>query len=57
VISIAAALHIALASPATRYLDLDGSFDLAKDLATGGFELHEGRLQTMELPGLGTQLV
>ena len=27
-ISIAAALHAAYACPATRYLDLDGSFDL-----------------------------
>ena len=52
-ISIAAALHVALASPATRYLDLDGSFDLARDLAVGGFVLEEGRMRTAPGPGLG----
>lgn len=52
-ISIAAALHVALASPATRYLDLDGSFDLARDLAIGGFELADGLLRTAPGPGLG----
>ena len=52
-ISIAAALHVALASPATRYLDLDGSFDLAGDLAAGGFVLADGRLRTRDAPGLG----
>jgi L-alanine-DL-glutamate epimerase-like enolase superfamily enzyme len=52
-ISIAAALHGALASPATRYLDLDGSFDLARDLAAGGFVLEEGRMRTAPGPGLG----
>lgn len=52
-ISIAAALHVALASPATRYLDLDGSFDLARDLALGGFALVDGRLETAPGAGLG----
>ena len=52
-ISIAAALHVALASPATRYLDLDGSFDLARDLAAGGFVLEAGVLRTAPGPGLG----
>ncbi|MEO8275645.1 MAG: dipeptide epimerase [Thermoanaerobaculia bacterium] len=52
-ISIAAALHVALASPATRYLDLDGSFDLARDLATGGFVLEKGLLRTAPGAGLG----
>lgn len=52
-ISIAAALHVALASPATRYLDLDGSFDLARDLAGGGFVLADGRLHTAPGAGLG----
>ena len=36
-VSIAAALHAAFASPATRYLDLDGSFDLARDIAAQGW--------------------
>jgi L-alanine-DL-glutamate epimerase-like enolase superfamily enzyme len=52
-ISIAAALHAALASPATRYLDLDGSFDLARDVVTGGFVLKDGMLSTNDEPGLG----
>ena len=52
-ISIAAALHVALSSPATRYLDLDGSFDLARDLAAGGFILEAGRLRTAPGSGLG----
>ncbi|MEO7973203.1 MAG: enolase C-terminal domain-like protein, partial [Thermoanaerobaculia bacterium] len=56
-ISIAAALHVALASPATRYLDLDGSFDLARDLATGGFLLEEGLLRPASGPGLGIEWV
>ena len=53
VISIAAALHSAYASPATLRLDLDGSFDLANDLAVGGFRLDEGRFHVLEAPGLG----
>jgi L-alanine-DL-glutamate epimerase-like enolase superfamily enzyme len=53
VVSIAAALHAALAAPATRYLDLDGSFDLARDVATGGFVLEDGCLRTADAPGLG----
>ena len=52
-IGISAALHAALASPATHYLDLDGSFDLARDVVTGGFVLAEGCLRTTETPGLG----
>jgi L-alanine-DL-glutamate epimerase-like enolase superfamily enzyme len=52
-ISIAAALHAALSSPATRYLDLDGSLDLARDVATGGFVLEGGMLSLAGGPGLG----
>lgn len=52
-ISIAAALHVALASPATEWLDLDGSFDLATDVAEGGFILEHGMLRTVDQPGLG----
>ncbi len=57
VVSISAALHAALASPATRYLDLDGSLDLARDVATGGFELVDGMLSTRAEPGLGAHLL
>lgn len=55
VISISAALHAALASPATRYLDLDGSFDLARDVVEGGFVLDDGYLYTADMPGLGVR--
>ena len=54
-ISIAAALHAAFASPATRWLDLDGSFDLASDVAEGGFVLEHGMLRTVPEPGLGAR--
>jgi len=57
VISITAALHAALASPATRYLDLDGSLDLARDVAQGGFLLEKGWMRTSGAPGLGLRLI
>ncbi len=55
-ISIAAALHAAYACPRTRYVDLDGSFDLATDPASGGFAVEDGMLRVLEKPGLGTSL-
>lgn len=55
-VSISAALHAALASPATRYLDLDGSFDLARDLVEGGFRVEDGALIPETGPGLGVKL-
>jgi L-Ala-D/L-Glu epimerase len=57
IISITAALHAAFASSATRYLDLDGSLDLARDIVTGGFVLDGGHLSIRDLPGLGLQLL
>lgn len=57
IVSISAALHVALASPATRYLDLDGSFDLSRDIVSGGFVLEDGFLRTSESPGLGVHLL
>ena len=56
IIGISAALHAAMASPATRYLDLDGSLELARDLVTGGFELENGHLTVNDRPGLGVEL-
>ena len=53
IISISAALHAAFASPATKYLDLDGSLDLAHDLVEGGFVLKEGYMSLNDKPGLG----
>jgi L-alanine-DL-glutamate epimerase-like enolase superfamily enzyme len=55
-ISIAAALHAALSCPATRYLDLDGSLDLARDVADGGFLLEEGVMTTAGGQGLGVNV-
>jgi L-alanine-DL-glutamate epimerase-like enolase superfamily enzyme len=52
-ISIAGALHAAFASPATRYLDLDGSLDLARDVVEGGFTIERGVMRTSGAPGLG----
>lgn len=57
IISITAALHASLASPATHYLDLDGSFDLARDVVTGGFILKDGCLSVTNEPGLGVKLI
>ncbi len=56
-ISIAAALHAALSCPATHYLDLDGSLDLARDAVDGGFTLEEGVMRTTDGPGLGVHAV
>ena len=53
IISISAALHTALACKNTRYLDLDGSLDLAQDVVEGGFILKDGEMKVNDLPGLG----
>ncbi len=56
VVSIAAALHAAYACPATRFIDLDGSFDLSQDAAKGGFRLEAGNLYLLDRSGLGVTL-
>lgn len=53
VVSIAAALHVAFACRHTRYIDLDGSLDLASDMAMGGFVLQDGYMSLEDRPGLG----
>lgn len=53
VISIAAALHTAYSCSNTRYLDLDGSFDLAEDLFRNGFVLNDGFMEIRPEPGFG----
>ncbi len=53
IVSITAALHAAFACPNTRYIDLDGSFDLAEDLVTGGFVLKNGEMSIGEGAGFG----
>jgi len=57
IVSITAALHAALACKATSYLDLDGSFDLARDVVKGGFMLKNGWLYPGEGPGLGVTFI
>ena len=52
-VSITAALHAAFACPNTQYLDLDGSFDLAEDLVSGGFKVEDGQMRLTNAPGLG----
>jgi L-alanine-DL-glutamate epimerase-like enolase superfamily enzyme len=53
VISITAALHTAYCCDNTRYLDLDGSLDLAEDLVSGGFFFKNGNMHIMPKSGLG----
>ena len=52
-VSITAALHAAFACPHTRYLDLDGSFDLADDVVSGGFVVKNGVMRLAGGTGLG----
>jgi hypothetical protein len=53
IISITAALHVAYACPNTKYIDLDGSLDLAEDLVKGGFEIVNGEMQINTQAGFG----
>ncbi len=52
-VSITAALHAAFACPYTHYLDLDGSFDLAEDIVSGGFTVIDGYMTPTSGAGLG----
>lgn len=53
IISITAALHAAYSCSNTKYIDLDGSFDISKDVVEGGFVLKDGYMYPNGLPGLG----
>jgi len=55
IISITAALHVAFACSNTKYIDLDGSLDLAKDIVKGGFILKDGIMSCSDKPGLGVE--
>lgn len=57
IVSITAALHAAFACANTKYIDLDGSLDLAKDLVTGGFILKDGMMACSDKPGLGVDKI
>jgi L-alanine-DL-glutamate epimerase-like enolase superfamily enzyme len=53
IISISAALHVAFSCPGTKYLDLDGSLDLSKDVVSGGFRISDGKMSIVDGPGFG----
>lgn len=53
ILSITAALHAAYSCRNTRYIDLDGSLDLAEDLVTGGFAIEDGYMRIVPKPGFG----
>ena len=56
-VGIAAALHAAFSSPNTKYIDLDGSLDLARDVVSGGFILEDGYMRPNGKPGIGVERV
>ena len=55
-ISIAAALHLALATKNVEMADLDGHLDLVGDPARGGVVLQDGYLLPVDAPGLGVEV-
>ncbi len=55
--SITGALHAAYSCANTKYIDLDGSFDLSSDLVTGGFVLKDGMMYCSDAPGLGLRRI
>jgi L-alanine-DL-glutamate epimerase-like enolase superfamily enzyme len=57
VVSITAALHAAFSCANTKYIDLDGSLDLARDIVKGGFILKDGVMRCSDKPGLGVERV
>ena len=57
IISITAALHAAYACANTKYIDLDGSLDLGRDVVKGGFILKDGYMLCSDKPGLGVERI
>jgi len=57
IVSITAALHAAFSCAHTKYIDLDGSLDLARDVVKGGFILKNGVMHCSDKPGLGLERV
>lgn len=57
IVSITAALHAAFACSNTKYIDLDGSLDLGKDVVKGGFILKDGVMTCSDKPGLGVEMI
>jgi L-alanine-DL-glutamate epimerase-like enolase superfamily enzyme len=57
IVSITAALHAAFSCANTKYIDLDGSLDLARDVVKGGFILKDGIMYCSDKPGLGLERI
>ncbi len=57
IVSITAALHCAFACSNTKYIDLDGSLDLARHIVKGGFLLKDGYMHCLDKPGLGVERI
>jgi L-Ala-D/L-Glu epimerase len=57
IVSITAALHAAFSCSNTKYIDLDGSLDLGRDVVTGGFILKDGSMYCSDKPGLGVERI
>ncbi len=57
IVSITAALHAAFSCSNTKYIDLDGSLDLARDVVKGGFVLKDGFMSCTDKPGLGVERI
>ncbi len=57
IVSITAALHAAFSCPHTKYLDLDGSLDLAEDVVSGGFTIEDGYMFPNDKPGFGLEFI
>jgi L-alanine-DL-glutamate epimerase-like enolase superfamily enzyme len=57
IVSITAALHAAFACSNTKYIDLDGSLDLARDVVKGGFILKDGYMSCSDKAGLGVERI
>ena len=53
IVSITASLHAAFSCPHTKYIDLDGSLDLAEDVVKSGFVLEKGMMSLGKGVGLG----
>ncbi|MFO7793205.1 MAG: dipeptide epimerase [Candidatus Saliniplasma sp.] len=54
--SLAAAAHLHMTSGNIRYADLDSHFMLSENV-TSGFDFKDGRLVTMDQPGLGIEIL
>ena len=57
IVSITAALHAAFSCDNTKYIDLDGSLDIAHDEVKGGFILKDGVMYCLDKAGLGVERV